>query len=279
MNNYNVKTTTRVAAPRSKRLKELGVQPGTSSGVTGIAPDSGQSSEVGDGHVHTNLEALEAIRIDELFYLWLLQKIEGEDESKLEKVKAGFADEAEKAKDSEKWAGNLFEDFMDQPVRKADIVEFLEVIAKAFKTPGFTAGDSGKGAAINEDGSIEGDKITARKELEAKGPAKFFKDIQVNGAAKFLGQLSSEEFVSGFLGGKGWAILKKEILNALGVTETKYSAEFDELIVRGAMRIFSLVVSQMLGENDNRVFTAMLEVDHYDSTTGKVRAKYHFGKW
>jgi len=278
MNNYNVKTTTRVAATRSKRLKELGVQPGTSSGVTVIAPDSGQSPEVGDGHVHTNLEALEAIRIDELFYLWLLQKIEGEDESKLEKVKAGFADEAEKAKDSDKWGGKLFAEYMDQPVRKADIVEFLEVIAKAFKTPGFATGDNGKGAAINEDGSIEGDKITARKELEAKGPAKFYKDIQVNGAAKFLGRLSSEEFVSGFLGGKGWAILKKEILNALGVPETKYSAEFDELIVRGTMRIFSLVVSQMLGENDNRVFTGMLEVDHYDSATGKVYLRTQDGK-
>ena len=270
MNNYNVKTTTRTAAPRSKRLKELGVHSGTTSGGSVIpSGGGGQPADTGDGHTHTNLEALEAIRIDELFYLWLSQKLEGEDESKLEKVKAGFADLAEKANtaiDAEKWSGKLFKDYLDQPVRKKDMVEFLEVVAKNFKTPGFSSGVKGSGAAITEDGAVEGDSVIARKSFQSLGPAIFNEN------------LSSEEFVSGFLNGKGWAVFRKEILNALGVKETKYTAEFDELIIRGAMRVFSLVVSQMLGENDNRVFTAMLEVDHYDPDSGKVFLKTQDGK-
>ena len=270
MNNYNVKTTTRTAAPRSKRLKELGVHSGTTSGSSVIpSGGGGQSTDSGNGHTHTNLEALEAIRIDELFYLWLSQKLEGEDESKLEKVKAGFADLAEKANtaiDAEKWSGKLFKDYLDQPVRKKDMVEFLEVVAKNFKTPGFSSGVKGSGAAITEEGTVEGDRIISRKSLQSIGPAIFNEN------------LSSEEFVSGFLNGKGWAIIKKEILNALGVAETKYSAEFDEVVVRGVLRVFSFVVSQMLGENDNRVFTGMLEVDHYDPESGKVYLKTQDGK-
>jgi len=77
-------------------------------------------------------------------------------------------------------------------------------------------------------------------------------------------------FVSGFPDGKGWAILKREVLNALGIPETKYTAEFDDIIVRGALRVFTMVVSQLLGENDNRIFTGMSEVDHYDPETGRV---------
>lgn len=94
--------------------------------------------------------------------------------------------------------------------------------------------------------------------------------LAVKGDSIFGGSLSSEDFVSGFPDGKGWAILKREVLNALGVPETKYTAEFDDIIVRGALRVFTMVVSQLLGENDNRIFTGMSEVDHYDPATGRV---------
>lgn len=89
-------------------------------------------------------------------------------------------------------------------------------------------------------------------------------DAIVNGA------VHSKEFVSGFTSGKGWAVRMKEYLNSAGVTEDRSVAEFDDLIVRGTMRVFEFIVSQMLGENDNRTFTGMMEVDHYDSETGKV---------
>ena len=94
--------------------------------------------------------------------------------------------------------------------------------------------------------------------------------LQVNGHSEFRGNLSSKEFISGFMTGKGWAIQLKKYLNSAGVEETRAVGELDDLIVRGTLRVFEFVVSQMLGENDNRVFTAMLEVDHYDPETGKV---------
>ena len=119
------------------------------------------------------------------------------------------------------------------------------------------------GAKIDENGDAEFNSLIVR--LKA-----MLGELQVNGDSEFRGNLSSEDFASGFPDGKGWGILRKEVLNALGVPESKYTAEFDEVVVRGALRIFTLVVSQLLGENDNRIFTAMAEVDHYDADTGRV---------
>lgn len=102
--------------------------------------------------------------------------------------------------------------------------------------------------------------------------------LQVNGDSEFRGNLSSKDFVSGFMTGKGWAMQLKKYINAAGVEETKAVGELDDLIVRGTLRVFEFVVSQMLGENDNRVFTAMLEVDHYDPITGRVWLNTQNGK-
>lgn len=127
------------------------------------------------------------------------------------------------------------------------------------------------GGSINKEGNAELGKLITR--LRA-----ILAELQVNGAAEFRGNLSSEEFVSGFLDGKGWSIFKKEVLNALGVPETKYVGEFDEIVVRGVLRVFTMVISQLLGENDNRVFSGMMEVDHYDPATGKVYLNTQNGK-
>ena len=94
--------------------------------------------------------------------------------------------------------------------------------------------------------------------------------LKVQGDSIFSGSLSSPEFISGFLAGKGWRIKNVPTLNAAGVLENKYTEEIDNLIVRGSMRVYEMIISQLLGENDNRIFTAMLEVDHYDPETGKV---------
>lgn len=148
-------------------------------------------------------------------------------------------------------------------IRK-DIVDFTEFLLKLLG--GIEAGlyKSGlSGASIDKDGNAElGSLLTRLKATLA--------ELQVNGDSEFRGNLSSEEFISGFIGGKGWAIIKKEVMNALGVPETKYTAEFDDLIVRGTLRVFEMLVSQLLGENDNRIFTGMMEVDHYDASTGRV---------
>ena len=127
------------------------------------------------------------------------------------------------------------------------------------------------GARIDEWGNAELGALVIRLKAILAG-------LQVNGDSEFRGRLSSEEFVSGFVGGKGWAIFGREVLNALGVAEKKYTGEFDDIIVRGALRVFTMVVSQLLGENDNRIFTVMMEVDHYDPATGRVYLNTHDGK-
>ena len=128
------------------------------------------------------------------------------------------------------------------------------------------------GAKIDTDGNaIFGELLTRLKATLAQ--------LQVNGASEFRGQLSSEDFISGFIGGKGWAIFKREVLNALGIPETKYTAEFDDIVIRGTLRVFTMVISQLLGENDNRIFTGMMEVDHYDPATGRVYLQTHDGKF
>ena len=95
-------------------------------------------------------------------------------------------------------------------------------------------------------------------------------DLNVGGNSVFAGDLSSPDFVAGFLTGKGWRLKNEPVENAAGVLENKYNLELDNLIVRGTMRIFEMVISQLLGENDNRIFTAMMEVDHYDAESGRV---------
>lgn len=128
------------------------------------------------------------------------------------------------------------------------------------------------GAKVDADGNaVFGELLTRLKATLAQ--------LQVNGASEFRGQLSSEDFISGFIGGKGWAIFKREVLNALGVPETKYTGEFDDIVIRGTLRVFTMVISQLLGENDNLIFTGMMEVDHYDPATGRVYLNTRDGKF
>ncbi len=155
-------------------------------------------------------------------------------------------------------------------------VEKESVFGGDVSSPDFVAGYlTGKGWAITkreettETGETE-DRYTAEVDDLIVRLKALVGELEVKGDSVFDGRLSSPEFISGFLGGKGWAITKREVLNALGVPEDKYTAEFDDVVVRGALRVFSLVVSQLLGENDNRVFTGMAEVDHYDADAGVV---------
>lgn len=114
-------------------------------------------------------------------------------------------------------------------------------------------------------------------ELLAWGLA-IMKQLHVKGNSTFDGNLFSKEFISGFLGGKGWGIYNKTITNAAGMQENKWTGEFDNVIVRGSLRVYEMIISQLLGENDNRIFTGMMEVDHYDPETGKVYFDTQGGK-
>lgn len=115
----------------------------------------------------------------------------------------------------------------------------------------------GAGYKFDENGNILADSIEAN-------------NLNVGGNSVFAGDLCSPDFVAGFLTGKGWRLKNEPVENAAGVLENKYNLELDNLIVRGSMRIFEMIISQLLGENDNRIFTAMMEVDHYDAESGRV---------
>ena len=120
-----------------------------------------------------------------------------------------------------------------------------------------------QGGIITPDGHVEINTLISR------GLAKLQELFVVNDAT-FGGNLSSIEFISSFLGGKGWAIQKKKRINALGVEEEYYTLEIDNVTIRETLRVYELVVSQLRGEFDNYVFAAMMEVHHYDKMTGKV---------
>ena len=163
-------------------------------------------------------------------------------------------------------------DLLDTRYIRKDIPDFTEHLLKLFG--GVEVGvykEHVSGAKIDKQGDTEfGSLLTRLRAILA--------ELQVNGDSEFRGNLSSKDFISGFVSGKGWAIMIKEVLNALGVAEHKSVMELDDLIVRGTLRVFEFVVSQMLGENDNRIFTGMMEVDHYDPETGRVWLQTQDGK-
>ena len=96
------------------------------------------------------------------------------------------------------------------------------------------------------------------------------KDLKVKHDSMFAGSLSSPTFASGFPNGTGFMIAPYKVTNAAGVEETKYKLEIDSISVRNELKVYTFVVSQLLGENDNRIFAGMMEVDHYDPETGRI---------
>jgi len=132
-------TRSRNPLPRSKRLRQEGTG-GTSRGAIVTVGGSGDSS--GEGHKHDNLSDLDKISIDD-GYIMLQQPTD--DQPGTDKVKAGWADDAEhansadeathaanadeakhaaKATDADKWAGHTWDEWLDQPVRSVDSVRF-----------------------------------------------------------------------------------------------------------------------------------------------------------
>ena len=102
--------------------------------------------------------------------------------------------------------------------------------------------------------------------------------LHVKGNSTFDGNLASKDYVSGFAGGKGWGIKNTPTQNVTGQLENRWTGEFDNLIVRGSLKIYEMIISQLLGENDNRIFTGMMEVDHYDPESGKIYLDTQNGK-
>lgn len=182
---YNVATRSYEALPRSKRLRARGGNEASHRNAGGSVTVIGS----GDGHSHSNKSVLDAQSMDAEGYLYLKRKPADGADSTTEKVKAGWADksdQAKKAEDSTKWDGKQFADYLDQPLRKEDSVNFLKVIAQMFSTPDYKKGDmnGGAGAAVYKEGDstvMEIDKLIVRKEAS-------FSEVVINQTTFQLGE-------------------------------------------------------------------------------------------
>ena len=144
---------------------------GASGGGSGHSGSSGGGGSHGTAHTHENKELLDLLSSE---YGYLL--IGGD------KVKAG---EADHAADSDKWDGHDFDDYLDQPVRTTDDVQFKDVEAEDVsadnvevsgkvttthvESPGFTTGPLGAGFRLFKptggNASLELDELTVRKTM------------------------------------------------------------------------------------------------------------------
>ncbi|MGM9740956.1 MAG: hypothetical protein ACI3ZP_10175 [Candidatus Cryptobacteroides sp.] len=164
MKTYTKKTTRLKALPRSKRARYGST--GASSSITTSPAAVAIQGDV-SGHTHSNLPELEKFSTDSDGYGYLSRVVENSDGSvtrQTDKMKSGYAD------DSGNWDGHAFDDYIDQPVRKADIPEFAGLIAGLLKSSGFTSGTLGSGFMLGSDGDgnavLEVDKVIVRKAME-----------------------------------------------------------------------------------------------------------------
>lgn len=111
--------------------------------------------------------------------------------------------------------------------------------------------------------------ITFLQGVEVVGEALLDRLVADNDAV-FRRSLSSEKFVSGFPGGTGWAVLWQDVENALGLKMQKASLEIDEVSVRGAMRVYEMIISQLSGENGTRVTSDQMRVLSCDPETRTI---------
>lgn len=107
--------------------------------------------------------------VDNQYYLWVRQVIGGV--PTLHKIKAESAD---------LWDGKGFGQYLDQPVRRDDIVRFARVVAAIVGSPDFISGiETGCGWRIDENGNGEMGSLTLRGPL--KTPMLIYNKVQVTG--------------------------------------------------------------------------------------------------
>lgn len=99
--------------------------------------------------------------------------------------------------------------------------------------------------------------------ISAEGDA-WLNKIYAKEDSMFAGNLSSPSFVSGFPAGYGWALTWRDIVNAAGVAAKKTHLELDDLTVRGILRVYEMVISQLLGENGTHLTTDMMKIKSVD---------------
>lgn len=140
--------------------------------------------------------------------------------------------------------------FVDERYLRKDIddtaqgnITFCQSIHSKDYIDGF---DTGKGWMITQDGDADFNSVDVRSNL-------------------VVGNRSgSPVFISGFPNGIGWDLSPYKRINAADEEETKWRLEIDDVNVRGKMRVYEFVISQLRGENDNVIFAGMMRVDHAD---------------
>lgn len=106
-------------------------------------------------------------------------------------------------------------------------------------------------------------------EIQGSGAAQL-EAVTVRGNAIIGRRAGSEVFISGFPNGIGWDLGPYQRFNAAEAAETKYRLELDDLVVRGKLRVFEMIVSQLRGENDNVIFAGQMKVAFYDPATRRI---------
>lgn len=99
--------------------------------------------------------------------------------------------------------------------------------------------------------------------LSAEGDA-WLNNIYAKKDSYFAGNLSSPNFSSGFPAGYGWAITWRDVVNAAGVIAKKTHLEIDDATFRGVLRVYEMVISQLLGENGTHLTTDMMKIKSVD---------------
>lgn len=133
-----------------------------------------------------------------------------------------------------------------------DTANGVILFAKKIGSSVFVDGWEGKGWEIRPDGGAWLGSANVRDSL-------------------FVGnRMGSPLFVSGFPNGVGWDLSPYKRLNAAGAEETKWRLEIDDINVRGRLRAYEFIISQLRGENDNVIFAGMMKVDHYDEATRRI---------
>ncbi|KKB45129.1 hypothetical protein [Parabacteroides sp. HGS0025] len=116
----------------------------------------------------------------------------------------------------------------------------------------FLDGYDGKGWEITDPGAALLDSLRVRS------------DVYVGG------RMGSPSFASGFPEGWGWDLAPYKRINSAGVEETKYRLEIDDIVARGSVRVYEMIISQLRGENDNVIFAGQMKVAYYDTVTGRL---------
>ena len=118
-------------------------------------------------------------------------------------------------------------------------------------------------ASIHSKDYIEGFDTGRGWMIEQTGDTDF-NSVDVRSNLVVGNRSGSPKFISGFPNGIGWDLSPYKRINAADVEETKWRLEIDDINVRGKMRVYEFVISQLRGENDNVIFAGMMRVDHAD---------------